>query len=398
MTKFWRVVAYEYTRQITRKGFWFGLLSMPALILFMIGLVLITINLQTNATPIGYVDHSGLLADPVPAPAPEPPDKPVPMLAFADEAAARKALDEGKIQAYYVVSASYMENSEALLVYNKQPKALAQNQFQDFMIANLLKKVDKQVANRLVAGSNITSRTVDGSRQVGPNDWFAIFVPIFGALVFFIAIFSSTGYIMQAVVEEKENRTMEIIVTSISPNQLMVGKIIGVICVGLTQLLAWILFLILGIGVGTQIYPPLRSFRIGPDMLVTMVAVLLPCFVMLAGLMAAVGATVTEAREGQQIAGLFTLPLWIPYFLIQTLLENSNSPLAVGLTLFPFTSPMTILLRIGFTVIPTWQIVTAVALLVLCAIGSLWLAGRTFRLGMLMYGKKLSLREVFARR
>ena len=398
MLKIWRVLAYEYTRQIRRKGFWFGLLSVPLLILFMAGLIFILINMEIDTTPIGYVDKSGFLANPVPAPAPQPPDRPVPMIAFPDEAAARKALDEGKIQAYYVLSPTYLQDAKAQLVYQKEPKQMARTQFVDFLVANLLAQQNPEYADRIVEGAHITSRSLDGSREVGPNDMLAIFIPIIGAVVFFITVFSSAGYIMQAVVEEKENRTMEIMVTSVSPSQLMAGKIIGVICVGLTQLLSWILFVLVGMTVASAWYPALQSVRFSPATALTMAAVLVPCYVMLAGLMAAVGATVTEAREGQQIVGLFTMPIWIPYILINTMIQNSNSPLAVGLSLFPLTSPMAILLRMGFTVIPTWQIVVAVLLLSLSALGSLWLAGRTFRLGMLMYGKKLSWRQVFARK
>ena len=398
MIKIWRVIAYEYTRQVRRKGFWFGLLSVPLLIVFMVGLIYLLITLEMNTTPIGYVDLSGFLAHPVPAPLPEPPGRPVPMIAFPDENAARQALDEGKIQAYYVLSATYLQDARAQLVYQKEPKEPAQNQFRDFLVANLLASQDPQAADRIVDGAHITSRSLDGSREVGPNDMLAIFIPIIGAVVFFITIFSSAGYIMQAVVEEKENRTMEIMVTSLSPNQLMAGKIVGVIGVGLTQLLLWILFVLLGVMVGGRLVPALATIRFSPATAFAMAAVLVPCFVMLAGLMAAVGATVTEAREGQQIVGLFTLPIWIPYFLIQTFIENPNSPLAVGLSLFPLTSPMAILLRLGFSVIPPWQLATAVALLSLSALGSLWLAGRVFRLGMLMYGKKLPWRQVFARR
>ncbi len=397
MIKTWRVIAYEYLHQIRRKGFWFGLLSVPLLILFMAGLVYILVAMETTSTPIGYVDHSGFLANPVSAPKPQPPAKPIRMIAYPDEAAARKALDEGKIQAYYVLSSTYLEDAKVQLVYQKEPKQSAQSQFQDFLVANLLAKQDPQIANRVVDGSHITSRSADGSREVKPNDMLAIFIPIIGAVVFFITVFSSAGYIMQAVVEEKENRTMEIMVTSVSPNQLMAGKIIGVICVGLTQIISWLLFVALGLGIGSQIYPVLASVRFSWSTMLVMAAVLVPSFVMLAGLMAAVGATVTEAREGQQIVGLFTLPIWIPYILIDQMISNSNSPLAVGLSLFPLTSPMAILLRMGFTIIPAWQILLAVVLLSLTALGSLWLAGRAFRLGMLMYGKRLPWRQVFAR-
>ncbi len=398
MTKLWRVIVDTYLRQVLRKGFWFGLLSVPALVALMVGTIWILFLLDTNTTPIGYVDHSGLLAHPLPAPSPEPPDQPVPMLAYPDEASAQQALEDGKIQAYYVLAEDYLESSQVKLVYAEAPKRPALQQFRSFMVANLLADQPPALANRVVEGSHLRVQSPDGSRQMSEDEWFTILVPIIAGLVFYITITSSAGYFMHAVVEEKENRTMEIMLTSISPNQLMAGKTIGVIGVGLTQLLAWLLFIVAGVMIGQIYFPMLRVIHLTPDAVVMMVAVMVPSYVMLAGLMAAIGATVTEAREGQQVVGLITLPLWLPYILIVPIMASPNSPLAVGLSLFPVTAPMAILLRASFAVVPAWQITLSVSVLALCALGSLWLAGRTFRLGMLMYGKKLAWREVFSRR
>ncbi len=117
---------------------------------------------------------------------------------------------------------------------------------------------------------------------------------------------------------------------------------------------------------------------------------------MVSGLMAAVGATVTEGSEGQQIMGLFTIPIWLPYILIGVFIQNPNSPLAVAMTLFPLTAPMTIAIRMGFTTIPAWQYITSLVLLLISAVGAVWLAGRAFRLGMLRYGQRVHWKEIFS--
>jgi ABC-2 type transport system permease protein len=212
-----------------------------------------------------------------------------------------------------------------------------------------------------------------------------------------MAIFTSAGYIMQAVVEEKENRTMEIVVTSVSPNQLMMGKTLADIAIGLTQLLSWILILVVPVWIARPYLPMLSSISVPPGLVLLMLAVMLPTFVMLGGLMAAIGATVTESREGQQIVGLFTLPTWIPYFLIYPLMTAPNSLLAVVMSFIPFTAPLTIITRAGFTQVPFWQIALGVIILVVSAAGALWLAGRAFRLGMLSYGKRLPILDIFRR-
>jgi ABC-type Na+ efflux pump permease subunit len=107
MKKFWRVLAYEYTRHVLRKRFIFAVLSVPFFVLVLIGIIVIVFMLETNTTPIGYVDHSGLLANPLPAPKPDAPDKPVPIQAFTSEAEAQNALQAGDLQAYYVLESDY---------------------------------------------------------------------------------------------------------------------------------------------------------------------------------------------------------------------------------------------------------------------------------------------------
>jgi ABC-2 type transport system permease protein len=210
-------------------------------------------------------------------------------------------------------------------------------------------------------------------------------------------MFSTGGYLMQAVVEEKENRTMEVVITSVSPNQFMAGKIIGDTSIGMTLILLWMLFIVGIILVGRNYVDFLRGIQVAPQTLLLLIFVMLPAFVMVSALMAAIGATVSEAREGQQMVGIISLPIWIPYMLIGLLIANPNSPVAVGLSLFPLTAPLTLLMRDGMTILPAWQIALSAVIQVLSAIGAIWLAGRAFRLGMLRYGQRLKWREVFAR-
>jgi ABC-2 type transport system permease protein len=397
MKKFWRVIAYEYTRHVLRKRFIFAILSVPFFALFMIAIVVITFILETNTTPIGYVDHSGLLANPLPAPKPAAPDKPVPVQAFASEEEARSALQAGDLQAYYVLESDYLDTSRARLVYIHEPKRPAREQFTSFIAVNLLANYPPEIATRVIDGDKLIVRSPDGKREMSSSAMFSIMLPFIAGIAFFMAIFTSAGYIMQAVVEEKENRTMEIVVTSVSPNQLMMGKTLADIAIGLTQLLSWILILVVPVWIARPYIPMLSTIAVPPESLLLILAVMLPTFVMLGGLMAAIGATVTESREGQQIVGLFTMPTWIPYFLIYPLMSAPNSPLAVVMSFIPFTSPLTLVIRSGFTVLPFWQIALGVIILVACAAGSLWLAGRAFRLGMLSYGKRLPFLDIFRR-
>jgi ABC-2 type transport system permease protein len=397
MRKVWLVALHEYRQHVFTRRFLLGLLSVPLVIIVLVGLVFLIISMEINTQPIGYVDGSGLLADPVQAPSPTWPDKPVPMTAFATEAEAKAALQAGTIQAYYVLPPDYLSTGAARLVHIEQFKDAARQQFDEFLAANLLKKTDPSVATRLVEGADVTIISADGSRSLSGDNWFSFLIPMIAGIGFIIAMFTSGGYLMQAVVEEKENRTMEVMVTSVTPNQLMAGKIIGDTSIGLTQLVLWILFIVIPILVGRSSIKFLQGIQISGQTLAVMIFVLLPSFILVAALMATIGATVGEAREGQQMTGLISLPIWIPYMLFALLMGNPNSPVAMALSFLPLTSTVTMLVRDGLTILPAWQIAVSSVIQSLCAVGAIWMAGRAFRLGMLRYGKRLVLKEIFAR-
>jgi ABC-2 type transport system permease protein len=397
VNKVWLVALHEYRQHVFTKRFLFGLFSIPLVLVLMVGLIFLIVYLEINTTPLGYVDYSGLLADPLPAPKPEAPYRPVPILKFDDEAGAQAALDDGKIQAFYVLPADYRTSGELKVVYVKAVKSPARQQFYDFLGANLLKDTDPLVAERLVEGAELIVQSADGSRSLSSENFFTFLIPVFAGIIFVIAMFTAGGYLMQAVVEEKENRTMEVIITSVSPNQFMTGKIIGDIGVGMSQILAWGLMIVIPILIGRGTFKFLQAIQLSSQTQMVLAFIMLPSFVMVAALMAAIGGIVTEAGEGQQMTALISMPLWIPYMLMGLLMSQPNSPLALALSLIPLTAPIAMLVRDGMTILPAWQIATSALIQVLGAAGAIWLAGRAFRLGMLRYGKRLRLKEVFAR-
>lgn len=395
MKKLLRVALHEYQRHVFTKRFLMGLLSIPLLGLAMMALVFIMITLENDTTPLGYVDNSGLLADPLPAPPPEKPDKPVPLLRFETEADARAALEAGQIQGYYIIPADYQTTGRLTVVYYDKIARPARQQFYDFLTVNLLRGLDSAVARRLLEGSEVVILSPDGSRVATESTFLNFMLPVLIGLALIMAMFTTGGYLMQAVTEEKENRTMEVIVTSVSPTQLMAGKIIGDLAIGFTQIVVWVLFGVLIVLSGRNSLAFLRSVQISSQTFWLVVLVVLPSFVTISALTAAVGAAVTEAREGQQVIGMLTLPVWIPYMFMFPLMTNPHSPLAVVLSLLPFTAPLAVLARASVIVLPLWQVALSAAIQIAAAAGALWLAGRIFRLGMLRYGKRLRLREVF---
>lgn len=397
MKKFWRVMIYEYTRHVLRKRFLFGLVSLPILMAFMAVIVLWMARSANDNRPLGYVDHSGLLTNPVQYSAPGPSGQLLEIIPFTTEEQAQKMLEIESIQAYYVLNPDYPVTRAVKLVSLKQPGISMQAQFKAFIRANLLAGQPPAIARRLTEGSELVVHSSDGRRQMGESDWGNVFFPFFTGFAFMIAIFTVSGYLMQAVIEEKENRIIEVLITSVSPLQLIGGKVIGIIAVGFTQLLAWLGLAMLVLLISRNSVAIFSDLHIPPGLVELMFLVMLPSFVMLSALMAAVGATVSEAREGQQIAALFTTPVVLPYWFIATIMSNPGGPLAVALSFFPLTAPVTLVLRAAFTLIPTWQLALNVVVLVACSLAAIWLAGRTFRLGMLQYGQPLTWRQVFGK-
>lgn len=397
MTKTWHIIKNEYTKHVFQKRFLLSLLSLPGLVIVMVGVGMLVALMTIDRSPVGYVDHSGVLENPSPLEKDGSIfDPAISIKPIEDEGKARALLQSGEIQAYYILPENYLQVPEVNLVYLDEPASEIQSQFDQFIKQNLdaYQALDPMIKTRLEEGSSITISTLDGSREIQQDQWFNIMTPMIAGIMFFIVVMTSGGYLLQAVVEEKENRTMEILITSVTPNQLMAGKIIGNIGVGLTQLVIWLLFTWIGVLIAGRFIPELRDFYISTEYIAVLLLVLLPSFVMVAAIMAAIGATMTEQKEAQQISSLFSLPMMIPYYLASTLMTNPNSPLAIFLSYFPITAPITILIRMGFTVVPIWQIVINIFILVLFAGFSIWFAGKAFRLGMLRYGKKLSFAEV----
>lgn len=396
MNKFWVVFKYEYLRHVKRKRFIFGLLSIPLFMAVIMGVSFLAAILSTDTRPVGYVDQSGLFKDAQPLPSKGSGlfANRVKILAFNDEAEAGKALEDGKIQAYYIIQADYLATGNVRMIAKEAVDSEVHREFSEFLLTNLLKSENPTIRTRILDGPELTLRTFDSDQKFNSRNPFGFLIAIFAGVIFLLAVSTSGGYLLQAVVEEKENRTMEIVITSLSTDQFMAGKIFGNLSVGLTQLLFWLIMAGVAALVAFRAFPDLSETGIGFSFFSLMALTFLPAFIMIAALMTMVGATATEAREAQQIAGLFSLPIAIPFWFIAVIMENPNGPLAIGFSFFPFTAPMTLPLRSMLTNLPIWQTGLSVGLLFAAAAASIWLASRAFRLGMLRYGKKLTLAEI----
>lgn len=256
---------------------------------------------------------------------------------------------------------------------------------------------------------------------------------IAGFLIYFF-IFMYGAQVMRGVMEEKSSRIVEVIISSVKPFQLMMGKVVGVALVGLTQFILWVLLtvgLIFGarsllvtdqssqaaqelaqsimesdsaapvsqidLNEAEQIFTDLSSKLENVNislLLLTFLFYFLGGYLLYASLFAAIGSAVDNETDTQQFMLPITIPLILGIFVMINAMQAPHAPLAFWFSMIPFTSPIVMLVRIPFGV-PGWELIVSAALLILTFIGTIWLAGKIYRTGILMYGKKVTYRELW---
>ncbi len=203
-------------------------------------------------------------------------------------------------------------------------------------------------------------------------------------------------FVMRGVIEEKQSRISEVLVSSVKPTQMMLGKLIGIGLVGLTQMGIWALTA-MGLTVfGVSMFASrgINFPNIPPMLFVYFVIYFVLGYFLFATLYALVGATVSSEDEAQQAQMPVTMLLVVPMLIFTVIMNNPNSALSTGLSMVPFFSPTLMMMRIAVVNPPLWQILLSMAIMVATIFGCVWVAGRIYRVGILMYGKRPSLAEL----
>lgn len=278
----------------------------------------------------------------------------------------------------------------------------------------MLKKLDTDVK---VSTVKVTEKGLESG-----NAGAAMAIGFVGAILIYMFILLYGIQIMRGVIEEKTNRIVEVIISSVKPFELMMGKIVGIAMVGLTQFCIWVAIItIFGGGVSGLVLsnlqlPPETSeavaqgtahtgsemgdFLVGiknmnfPFLIGMFVFYFIGGYLFYGALFAAIGSAVDSETDTQQFMLPVTLPLIFAFILAQSAVStNPNGPLAFWLSIIPFTSPVVMMMRAAFDV-PWWETALSMLCLVLGFVGTVWLAARIYRIGILMYGKKPSYKEL----
>ncbi|MGH9406486.1 MAG: ABC transporter permease [Terriglobia bacterium] len=228
----------------------------------------------------------------------------------------------------------------------------------------------------------------------------AYIIAIVMASILYVALLMYGVTTMQSVLEEKTTRTMEVLVSSVRPVQLMIGKILGVAAVGVTQFLIWAVSAGVLAAWGLSLSHAFRSgaagfhLHIPGALLVYFVVFFLGGYLLFASMYAAIGASVSDQNDARQLQTPVTIILVASFFLFSIIMRDPNSPAAVLLTLIPFFSPILMVFRIALQPPPFWQIGLSLAILFVTMAGVVYGSARIYRVGVLMYGKRPSVLEV----
>ena len=399
MRRAWIVARHEFS--VTVKRVWFILATFVFPLVFLgVGGGLLLLARDTveeseraiSGKPVGVIDLWGGLAK-----APSGFE----IRRFAEEAPARAALQAKELASVVLVPADYLEHGRVRIVTMRRltlstvDRAPLPQGFDRWLLENVLKDVEPARLARAKKPLDYTVTYLDAAGTASGEDPWAMIKRSGSAYVFFIllfiSIFTSSQYLLQGMAEEKENRVMEMVLSSVTPDQLMLGKLVGLGSAGLLQLLIW---LAMG-GAGALVFA--HQLVVAPATLAVCVLYFLLGYVLYGSLMLGFGALGTNFRESQQLASVWSMIGASPVCILVALFENPHGTIGRVFSFIPFTAPPTMMFR--YTIDPSgtpWlDLALSTAILLASTFLALKVSARLYRVGLLLYGKRPGLREIW---
>ena len=433
--KIFAVVRREYIERIRTKAFWIATLLIPFLFLGMIVVQVAVMRRSGGERRVAVVDRTGKLFAPLAkelarveaaggrAPRAEPTgdeagaeresanrarsihwvltERPVGDFEKTKEELRKEVLSK-KINAYLILDPAKLEKDEVEYYSSSVSEFVAMNQVQRALDHILLRQkivahgLPPEVGNELDKRIDLRAFKVTESGTAEEKG-----AGLVAALIFFFLMYSTFfmyGYqVMRGVIEEKSTRIVEIVIASVRPVELMLGKIIGIGLVGLTQYFAWSL-----VAMNLSLPAIAATFSTGdvvPKIPLSMIAFFILFFLcgyfLYASIYTAIAAPFNSDQEAQQLSMIPMFMIISAVAIYPAVMNNPSGGIALFFSLFPFTAPLMMFLRTSLSPVPAWQILLSVALLLVTTVGLAWFAGRIYRVGILMYGKKPTIPEIF---
>jgi ABC-2 type transport system permease protein len=397
----WLVIKHEIISTLGKLSFWVMTFLFPLLI------VGISVGSQvlgqrvveeeiSNGMPsdeaIGYVDLAGLIQE-------FPEDVPADLLlAFPTEDAARDALAAGEIGGYYLIPADFLDSGDIVLISGEYApfKSLIGSEVIERIVSSNLTG-DATLA-RLISSPTGGVESVPLAPEGGTDadSPMAFIVPYATLFIFFFVITMSSGFMLQSVAKEKENRVIEVLLLSVQPREMMLGKVVGLGTVALLQMVLWAGTGLAMLGRGAMVSATVAAFSLPSGFLIWALLYFLLGYLLYASLMAALGALAPSMREGQQFTFVIMLPLMAPLLMVNVFAQTPNAPLAIILSLFPLTAPVAMMARLAATGMPFWQPLVGLVLLAATAYLVVAATARLFRAQTLLSGATLTPRRIWS--
>jgi ABC-2 type transport system permease protein len=403
------IIKHEISTTLRKRSFWLTTFLLPAVILLLsIGSqALARSSMATGGSnpllggfmaagkPIGYVDLAGLIEE---IPAPPASNNPLqttgPLQEYPTEAAAQAALARQEITKYYLVPANFIASGNLIVVDSNFSvfNSLENNNYFEYVLRwNLVK--DANLAELLddpTARVKTQALAPQGAKQDDSSS-SSFGVPFAVLMIFYLVITMTGGFMLQSVSKEKENRTIEVLLLSLRPRDLMLGKILGLGVIALLQIAVWGggLFIMNG---GS--FSAVSALGLPEGFFFWALLYFVLGYLLYASLLGALGALAPSTREGTQFTFLVLSPLFIPLMLNSALIEAPNGALAVFLSLFPLTSPVTMITRLASGPVPIEQLVLGLVILAITTYGIIVYSARFFRADTLLSFNALNFKRL----
>lgn len=373
-------------------------LIVPILALLAIGISQLVSTIiepsEVETTTIGYVDEVGGFGQ-------YTAQGHIELVRYDTQDDATKALINDDVSEYFVIPRDYI--STGVINHYTLEKQLGTPQptvsaIKRFLTSNILAgKVPQATINVIDAPLNLltTRLTETGAVATEQGGYGNIIIPgIFSFLLAFSIIFSAS-YMLSGLVNEKENRLIEVLLSSVSTRQLITGKVLGLGAAGLIQVAVWLVSLPLLLNLASSTFGGFFSvIQLPSNFIVLGLVYFILGYLFFVVVSAGISAISTNTHEGQQLLMTLTMPVFIPFWFSSLLFIFPNNPIWVVLSIFPITAPVTTMLRLGVSDVPIWQLVVSIVVLGLSIVGVLFVAIRIFRIYLLMYGKRPSWGEI----
>ena len=403
MSKTSLIMVQEIRTTIRRKTFMIFSFGLPLLV-GVIALVFILVNRDSGSTnnvveikPAeqlveGYVDEGALIQS-------IPEDLPSDWLvAFGDLTAAKAALEAEEITGYYVIPADYAESGNLRYItdsYDPIGGGLNSNGMEWILAVNLLG--DMELASNVWNPMNIsyTSLSPEVDEEI-ENSWIAELLPNIMALVLYLVIIMTASILVAALTDEKKNRILEVLLSSVSSNQLITGKILAAGFLGMLTLMVWVGVLWGVVSFGGRSLSIPEGFSLSSSLLIWAIVYALLGYAMYGSQMAGLGALVPDIKDSRGLSFVVLAPLIIVYMFLTIIVTRPDGTIAIVLSMFPLTAPVGMITRMAATEVPMWQAFLSAFLQLIAVVIIVRLAARLFRAQTLLSGQPVNIRRYYA--